>query len=129
MLRKMQVVCGIVGGLLLAGCNAKVQGQGGAVSYSNTSTGAKVQASPSASAMKLASGFAPRNYVVATGGYLFVKDTTADKMIYDAAVPANTIVKIDQGVGVTVGSKVVVGGPLPAGHHYEMWLDRNPKLQ
>jgi hypothetical protein len=125
---KMQMVCAIVAGMALAGCAAEQsQGQGGAATAADTK--AKPLAAPSASAMRVVSGFAPRSYMVTTGGYLFVKDTTANKIIYDGAVVPNTLVKIDPTMGVTVGDKVVVGGPLPGAHHYEIWLDRNPKMQ
>jgi hypothetical protein len=124
---KMKMVCAIVAGMALAGCaSEQSQGQVGVATAADAN---KPQAAPSAAAMRVASGFAPRSYMVSTGGYLFVKDTTANKIIYDGAVSPNTLVKIDPTTGVTVGEKVVVSGPLPGAHHYEMWLDRNPKMQ
>jgi hypothetical protein len=112
--------------LILGGCSgsSETKVQAGAINY-NSAEGQKSNA-PSASATRMRYGKAPLAHMVTGQGYVFVKDATEGKWVADRDVRGTTTVQIDQKRGISIGDRVVVGGPLPADHFYELWLDRQP---
>jgi hypothetical protein len=73
---------------------------------------------------RLKSDNAPFTYVVGPGGNIRLVDVNTNKVILTTLAPPNAIVSVDDTKGVTVANTLVKQGPLPAGHKYELWLDK-----
>jgi hypothetical protein len=108
----------------LAGCN-----NGGSSSSAGAAPNAAKpvdapKATPSVTdSMKVKSGAAPLSYLVGPGGPLHIVDATAGKTVAKVTAAPNAIIAIDETKGIWIANKLVVAGPLPAGHQYEIWLD------
>jgi len=105
----------------LTGCRNKNNSDTTGVSRS---VGAAPSAAPlPTDSLKLASGPATLNYLLASGGQIHVVDLNSGQTIVTATAPLQAVITIDQSRGVIVANNVVKAGPLPTGHRYEIWLD------
>jgi hypothetical protein len=118
-IRRLMVVGGI--GVALAGCQNDSGSGSRGTQAAVTNTAQPVNTS---GAMRVTMGPAPMQQLIAAGGHLRIMDVTTGSLVLKVDIPPNSIVRIDEVTGVTIGRKNPVLGPLPAGHEYEIWLDR-----
>ncbi len=104
--------------LFVTACQDKSGGSTGAVSAATPQT-----SSPPGS-MRLISGAAPLQYMLTSGGVVRVVDVTANEQLLKGPVPPQTMIRIDPKTGLSAGKQNIIPGPLPQGHRYEIWLDR-----
>ena len=75
-------------------------------------------------ATKLTSGPAPLSFILGPGGPVRIVDTTTGKTVATSTAPVQASISIDPTKGISIANQTVIPGPLPAGHRYEVWLDR-----
>jgi hypothetical protein len=107
----------------IIGCNS--QSTGGGVNTQASVSGTPPQPPTSSGSMRLISGAAPMQYLLASGGPVRIMDITTGKQVVKTDVPPQSMIKIAENTGVWVGDNRVMVGPLEPGHQYEIWLDRN----
>jgi hypothetical protein len=82
-------------------------------------------ADPATLGKLIKSGGAPLNYRISPAGTLRVLDTTDNNtLLVSTAVPASTIVNIDQTRGISFNGQVVKAGPLAPQHRYAIYLQQ-----
>lgn len=64
------------------------------------------------------------SFVVAQGGTITLFDVTADRPVYSAQVPPQTLLRVDPQLGVYTGSTQVVKGPLPPKNTRELRIKK-----
>lgn len=110
---------------ILVGGGCQKNSPGGAVGPQASVADTTPQPAPTKGSMRLITGAAPLQYLLASGGVVRVMDVTAGEQLLKDPVPPQTMIKIDPNAGLNVGARNIIPGPLPSGHKYEIWLDRN----
>src|SRR5207237_5197274 len=81
------------------------------------------------SAVAIAQGPTPLVHIFIAGGPIRVIDLSTGAKLAAVTVADNTLVRVDDRNGVTVGSDNVLPGPLPPGHQYGIYVDpRTPNV-
>lgn len=83
-----------------------------------TSTPLRVNSEPTA----VKEGPAPLVYLVETAATIRVRDASANRDLAQAVVPGRRMVRVDARSGVVYGGDTLVRGPLPADHHYVIFV-------
>jgi len=75
-------------------------------------------------ATRLTSGPAPLSFILGPGGPVRIVDTTTGQTVVTTTAPVQATITIDAAHGISIANQTVTPGPLPAGHRYDVWLDR-----
>ncbi|HEY7117689.1 MAG TPA: hypothetical protein VH475_13955 [Tepidisphaeraceae bacterium] len=116
-------VLALAAGMFAVGCKGGSSDGGTGGSGVGAAAGSSTRPT-TADATRLKSGPAPLNYMVGPGGNLRVVDATTGKTILTTTANPQSAISIDQAKGISINGTVVMHGPLPAGHQYELWLDK-----
>jgi hypothetical protein len=101
------------------------KGNGGAGAAGGVAAAVGSSADPATLGKLIKSGGAPLNYRISPAGTLRVLDTTDNNtLLVSTAVPASTIVNIDQTRGISFNGQVVKAGPLAPQHRYAIYLQQ-----
>ncbi|MGH7214780.1 MAG: hypothetical protein ACREIT_08450 [Tepidisphaeraceae bacterium] len=68
-------------------------------------------------------GKPPLTYLVEADAPIRVVDLTANRVLVSDVVPARTIIRIDDTVGVRIGNRDVLSGRLSPDHRYGIFID------
>lgn len=118
------VLAALVVGVIV-GCTNNDSGSGGAAPNAPRPVTSAPSGTPvRTDATRLKEGPAPLTYMLGPGGSIRFVDTDTGKTVATTTAPQQAIISIDEAKGISVANKIVKAGPLPAGHRYELWLDR-----
>lgn len=84
-----------------------------------TSTPLKIEQKPVA----IAEGEPPLAHIFSSTAAIRIVDVTSNAQLAATGVGERTLVSIDRLRGVTIGGQLIVPGPLPAGHHFAIYVD------
>ena len=84
-----------------------------------TSTPLKFEQKPVA----IAEGEPPLAHIFTSAVPIRIVDVTSNAQLAATGVGERTLVSIDRLRGVTIGGQLIVPGPLPAGHHFAIYVD------
>ena len=84
-----------------------------------TSTPLKIEQKPVA----IAEGEPPLAHIFSAAAAIRVVDLTSGAQLAATGVGERTLVSIDHLRGVTIAGQLIVPGPLPAGHHFAIYVD------
>ena len=73
-------------------------------------------------------GALPLAYLVVSDSTIRVLDSTTGSVIATADAPANSIVSLDAGHGVTIAGQNVMPGPLASAHQYAIYVEARKDL-
>jgi hypothetical protein len=64
------------------------------------------------------------SFILGPGGPVRIVDITTGQTVVTATAPVQATIKVDAAQGISIANQTLTPGPLPAGHRYEVWLDR-----